>query len=86
MRETIGWKRELHELAGETDRTLLDSWRSLQLSVAKEIMVAVANGGFAPLDRHLVCPGANVIRGTLDVPALIVLHGGNYFLASAINC
>jgi len=74
--ETVGWKREVHELSGEIDPALVDGGRGIHILVAEKIVVAAAAGGIAVFDRDSVCPGTDVLRSALDVSALVVSHPG----------
>jgi len=74
--ETVGWQREVHELFGEMDAAFVNGGRGIHILVAEKIVVAVAAGGIAIFDGDSVCPGADVLCGTMDVSALVVSQLG----------
>ena len=77
--ETIGWKRERYELFGEANAAFVDSGRGIRIFVAEKIVVAVAVGGPAVLDRNIVCPCAAFLRCAVDVSTLVSAAGAGVF-------
>lgn len=73
-RETIGWRKEAHELSGQADTALIHGWRGIRISVAEKIVVAAPVGGTAVFDRDIVCARAAFLRCAVDVPALVFLQ------------